>query len=59
MKNKPPRPARIDRWSLRGTQPFAVHRRNPPGTKMLKATFKAKYGRKPKDLEELRKWGAR
>ena len=57
MRNtKPPRQTLQQRLQRDKTRSYALHAHQPAGTKFLKRTFKAKYGRAARDSEELQRW---
>lgn len=59
-RNKRPIPSNDDRASAnyRKTGHHAFHKRNPAGSKLLKAAYRAMHGTKPETLAEARGWFA-
>jgi len=45
-----------DRRQKAKTRPHAIHRHNPPGTKMLRRFYRAKHGVKANSLKKLLTW---
>jgi hypothetical protein len=54
--NSPPYPSGTERLSRAKTCPFAIHRHNPAGSKLLRRAMKQATGKKRPTYAEAKRW---